>query len=131
MSFYILSMVVFLIVTLIVENIPLLFTERLRGFIKVAVKCNLLTSPLLTTVMFLTFGLIEEEGIVFAVLCVAEAAVIIIEAYAYRLSLDEKWSRCLIVSVITNLLSFAACIMIILWDISVIDAPRKTNTVIM
>ncbi len=95
-----------LFLTCAIEILPhVLFNNKAR-WIKTSFLCNIVTNPLLNTILLL-FGIVISNTIVlFAITIILEFIVVYAEARLYSLVLDEHFSKTIKISAICNTLSF-------------------------
>ena len=74
--------------------------------------CNLFTNPLLNMGLFLAFYLGAGPGLILFLTIVGEICVVAAEYGLYRLMSDEKRSICLLISVLTNAISYLSGLLI-------------------
>ena len=95
-----------LIITSVIEMIPhLLFNNKARR-IKTSILCNVVTNPLLNTILLLFGIFIPSTIVLFVITIILEFIVIYAEARLYTLVLDEHFSKTMKISAICNTFSF-------------------------
>ena len=92
--------------TILLETIPALFVRNTRAWWKASVICNIVTNPILNTLLFLLMPFLSEPEMIFPIIYLLEVVVIILEAFFYQRLLNKPYKRCLLYSLATNLLSF-------------------------
>ena len=93
--------------TCVIEIIPLLFLKNKGKWIKTSILCNVVTNPILNMVLaFLT--LVIASNLIFIIITVIlEIAVVGFETFIYYNAIDEKLRKCIVISLLTNICSFA------------------------
>lgn len=102
--------------TILLESLPILFLKNRYAWWKASLVCNLVTNPLLNTIMMLLCYWIEDLQLLGLFLFVLEAAVVLIEGFFYSRILDKRYLPCLGISLIANAMSFLAgfCVTLLL-----------------
>lgn len=102
----ILILLILCISTCIIEMIPFLFLKNCSKWIKTSFLCNLITNPIINLILAL-LTLLVTNNVIFILIAIAlEIAVIIFEAFIYYNVLDENMRKCIILSILSNILSF-------------------------
>ncbi len=91
--------------TIIIEGIVVVLITRKANTLLVSVACNLLTNPLINILLIVVS--IYEMKLYYPLMAVFEILVVIAEYFIYRVATDESKKRCVIMSVVANVLSFA------------------------
>lgn len=121
----VLSLLILLGMTCVIEMIPLLFFKNGTKLIKTSLLCNLITNPLLNTILGF-FTLFELEQSLFIIITLLlEVCVIIFEAFIYYNTTEESKIKCFFVSLITNLLSFGLGLLLF-GTLEAISQPRSS-----
>lgn len=92
--------------TILLESIPVLFMKNKKAWWKASVLCNVVTNPILNTVILLLALLQSEGDLVSYIVIVLEVVVVFLEAYFYRLMLDKTYKCCIVFSLVANGLSY-------------------------
>ncbi len=120
-----LSLLILCGMTCVIEMIPLLFFKNGTKLIKTSLLCNLITNPLLNTILgFLTLFELEQSLFIIITL-ILEVCVIIFEAFIYYNTTEESKIKCFFVSLITNLLSFSLGLLLF-GTLEAISQPRSS-----
>ena len=93
--------------TCIIEVIPLLFLKQSKQWRKASYKCNIITNPVLNTVLLLISNLLNSTASLICIYTLGELIVIAVEAFLYRYILQEKLRKCVLISILVNVLSCA------------------------
>ena len=102
-----------LLLTVAVESIPLLFCKPLKDWLIAGLLCNCATNPVLNIVRILFYALWQSHTALLCLTVVLELAVVMIEAWLYRLLTDGSRPRCFTLSLVCNGLSVLAGILLI------------------
>ncbi len=120
-----LSLLILCGMTCVIEVIPLLFFKNGTKLIKTSLICNLITNPLLNTILgFLTLFELEQNFFIIITL-ILEVFVIIFEAFIYYNTTNESKSKCFFISLVTNLLSFG--LGLLFGTLEALSQPRGSN----
>lgn len=104
--------------TILLEGIPVLFLKNKRAWWKASVLCNVVTNPALNVIMLLLPPPLHEDGPVACIVALLEVTVVFLEAWFYRLMLENSYKNCFLFSLVANGISFAAgCIWSVLSSI--------------
>ena len=119
-----LYLVMLLLSTFLLELIPLLFLRRRWEWFRVSLLCNVITNPLINTILLMV-GAVSYSDITFVIVAlVLELLIIPAEAWIYRNLLGESWKKCLMVSLIANVFSFGVGFLVLTLP-DLVAAPPK------
>lgn len=93
--------------TCVIELVPLLFLKDAKKWVKTSLLCNVITNPIINLVLALLTLLIANEILLIAVAIILELAVIAFESFIFYTVTDESLKKCIIVSLLINICSFA------------------------
>lgn len=93
--------------TILLEAIPILFLTDKKAWWKASVVCNVVTNPLMNTIMLLVF-LIADLMIIVIIMLALEVVVVFVEAYFYQRMMNKKYLECFMFSFAANVFSFLA-----------------------
>ena len=96
-----------LVLTCILEIIPLAFLRPFRRWLGASLICNVLTNPLLNCILQYSYARLSAPEIT-ALTIALEAGVVVCEAVLYRLILAEPMKKCAAVSLGSNAFSYGA-----------------------
>ena len=120
----ILILLILCIATCIIESIPFLFLQGKSKWIKTSILCNFITNPILNLILALLTVFITNNSVLIIIAVILEIAVIIFEAFIYHNVTDEKFRSCLILSALSNALSFGIGL-ILSNALGMFDPPRN------
>ena len=93
--------------TILIEGCVVLAAKRSFKWLYYSVLCNMLTNPLLNLALLAVLIFSRANPAVYYICVGAGECVVVAAEYAlYRAMSREKWSTCLLVSFVANLLSF-------------------------
>ena len=95
-----------LVLTVLVESIPLLFLSPQGKWFRSGLICNLLTNPLLNCLRLLFFYVFPHEMSLLVFTLCLEILVIILEAWLYKMLRRVPWRTALGLSFLCNSISF-------------------------
>lgn len=93
--------------TCLIEIVPLLFFKNAKKWIKTSLLCNVITNPIINLVLALLTLVVTNEVLFIAIAIIMEIAVIVFETFIFYTVTDESLKKCIMVSVLINLCSFA------------------------
>lgn len=92
--------------TIMLEALPILFLSNKKIWWKASVVCNLITNPLLNTILMLLYFLIQDLQLLLIVTLALEAVVVCVEGYFYQKMLGKRYLPCFLFSLAANSISF-------------------------
>lgn len=117
----ILMLVICCAATIIIEAFPLIVLRERWEWIKASVVCNVVTNPILNSILILCAYFIDNNTAVVLIMVVLEIVVVVIETFFYVRMLDEPFVKCFLVSLLANTVSF----LIGLWVMAPLyEAPK-------
>lgn len=111
------------ILTCILEMIPFFFFRNSKKWIKASLICNLITNPIVNLILTLINTVISDDTRMIIIAIVLELLVVAYETFLYMQLTHEKLGKCLIVSLLVNILSFGLGLMAMLVLYAVEQAP--------
>ena len=93
--------------TCVIELIPLLFVRNSGQWIKASLLCNVITNPIVNVLLALASLVVSDRAIYIAIMILLEVAVIAFEAFIFRQVTGESVQKCILISAMINLCSFA------------------------
>ncbi len=108
-----LDMTVCLLLTISAEGILIFLIYKQRKYVKYSVICNVLTNPALNLIMTLSAPLLSRAA-GYGLLALLELAAVAAEGFVYRALTDKSLTRCLLLSLVLNAVSFLLGVML-LW----------------
>lgn len=97
--------------TILLESIPVLFVRSKKTWWKASVICNVVTNPILNTVMLLVAAALPVMDVLILGLFALEIVVVFLEAFFYQRMLGKAYWQCFLFSLIANLISFGTGLM--------------------
>lgn len=98
--------VILLLIVLLLESIPVLFVRGKKAWWKASVICNVVTNPVLNTVMLLVAAIFSVMDALILGLYVLEIVVVFLKAFFYQRMLSKAYWQCFLFSLIANFISF-------------------------
>ena len=92
--------------TIVIEWIPLFFISRRKGWLKASILCNIVTNPLLNTLLCLFAAFTKSDTAFLVITIMLEIGVVFLEAWFYKRLMRERFVKCFGVSLLANGLSF-------------------------
>lgn len=105
MIYLILTILAYCLATVIFELIPAFFLKDKKEWMKTSVICNVITNPLVNTVLLILISMQMPETFIFVYIIVAEVAVVLFERNIYEKRLNKPRKECMKFALIANLMS--------------------------
>jgi len=102
-----------LVLTVVIESIPLLFCKPRKLWLTAGLLCNCATNPVLNIVRILFYSLWQNHIALLCLTVALEIAVVLVEAWLYRLLTDSSRPHCFSLSLICNSLSILAGLLLL------------------
>lgn len=96
-----------LIPTCIIEMIPLLILKNRGKWIKTSLLCNVITNPIINLLLGILTCITTNNIILILATVVLELSVVGFEAFIYYNVMDARVKKCVVISLLTNICSFA------------------------
>lgn len=111
----ILILVLLCVSTCIIEIIPFLFLKNRFKWIKTSLLCNVITNPIMNTILAILTLFIRDNTVFFIITVILEVAVVVFEAFIYYNVMDESAWKCVVLSLLANVCSFAIGVIFLEW----------------
>ena len=102
-----------LVLTIVIESIPLLFCKSRKDWLAAGLLCNCATNPLLNILRILFYSLWHSLTALHCLTLFLEVVVVVTEAWLYTLLTGSSRQRAFFTSLLCNTLSFAIGLLII------------------
>ena len=102
----ILTLTITLLSTCFIEMVPHFFLKKRLLWIKTGLLCNVATNPFVNILLILMSIIFKNHELIIVTTILLELIVVFVEMMLYNLILNERLSKCLLVSAMCNLLSF-------------------------
>lgn len=127
MSTILAVLAIFCVMTILVEFIPVLFTDNKKEWMKTSILCNVMTNPIVNTLFMILFLFVYNNFLLLFLLIVLEVAVVFFEAYVYERRLGESRKKCIRFSVAANVCSILAGF-VLFYVLNVIDFGTSSHS---
>ena len=112
MIYLLLTISAYCLATVIFELIPAFFMKDKKEWMKTSVICNVITNPIINTLLLIFISIQMPESFIFGYIIVAEVAVVLFERNIYEKRLNKPRKVCMKFSLIANLMSVLSGVLV-------------------